>query len=602
MSSVSSLQWFAAHELRLAWRDWSWLFGKTHRWRNAGIAALLFGLTIGLHGLAYHILNAHLADGFVVSKAALLVLTGGALLALTMMLSQALEMVTRAFYTRDDLDLILSSPSPAGHLFAVRLLMLAVSNAVMSGLFIAPFINVAIALDGWHWVGGYVVVVSLGMMSTAIATAIVLCLFSVIGARRTRLVAQVTAAIVSASFLIGIQAVAIVWFGNVSRFSVLSSDWLRSVTPEAGSTAWLIGHAINGELSAVTLFLAIAVGSLSFAAYFGSQRFCGHVLSAANIGETKQAASAGMRPVQVRSVRVSLMLKEWRLLARDPWLVSQTLMQLFYLVPPGLMLWVSFGENNPMAAIIGPVVVMAVSQLAGGLAWLAISGEDAPDLMATAPVSKSARVAAKLCAAWSIVGLVAVPFLIAMVWLSVWGAAATAFGTLLGTSSAIVIQMMFHVQAKRSLFRRRQAASKAATLCEAFAAILCAAIAGVLATDYYALAVIPGTFLAMVMVTAWLLRPEGVAQDGCFIQKRLMLSMLKISTRRECAVVMGTLEAVLDGTANAQVVRFFVLFSNVGRRLVRAIKKLQTKVHFWQNAYGSETRDREFGSILSFTL
>ncbi len=509
MNSVASLQWFAAHELRLAWRDWSWLFGKAHRWRNTGIAAVLLGLTVGLHGLAYHILNAHLVGGFVVSKAALLVLTGGALLALTMMLSQALEMVTRAFYTRDDLDLILSSPSPAGHLFAVRLIMLAASNAAMSGLFLAPFINVAIALDGWHWIGGYAVVLSLGMISTALATAIVLCLFSVIAARRTRLVAQVTAAIVSASFLIGIQAVAIVGFGNVSRLSVLSSDWLRSLAPDAGSTAWVVGHAVTGELSAVCLLVAFAVVSLGLAACFGSQRFRGHVLTAANIGQPKQALNSGLRPVQTRSVRASLMIKEWRLLARDPWLVSQTLMQVFYLVPPGLMLWVSFGENNPMAAIIGPVVVMAISQLAGGLAWLAISGEDAPDLMATAPVSNHSRVTAKLCAVLLLVGLVAMPFLIGLAFLSIWGAAAALLGTLLGTSCAIVIQMMFHVQAKRSLFRRRQAASKAATLCEAFAAILCAAIAGVLATDLYALAVIPGVFLCLVMTTAWLLRPKA---------------------------------------------------------------------------------------------
>jgi ABC-2 type transport system permease protein len=29
---------------------------------------------------------------------------------------------------------------------------------------------------------------------------------------------------------------------------------------------------------------------------------------------------------------------------------------------------------------------MAAGQLAGGLAWLSISGEDAPDLVATAPI------------------------------------------------------------------------------------------------------------------------------------------------------------------------------------------------------------------------
>ncbi|WP_204307097.1 hypothetical protein, partial [Klebsiella aerogenes] len=68
-----------------------------------------------------------------------------------------------------------------------------------------------------------------------------------------------------------------------------------------------------------------------------------------------------------------------------PWLMSQTLMQMLYLLPPALLLWQSFGEGGNPAPLIVPVLVMAAGQLAGGLAWLAISGEDAPDLVATAP-------------------------------------------------------------------------------------------------------------------------------------------------------------------------------------------------------------------------
>ena len=43
-----------------------------------------------------------------------------------------------------------------------------------------------------------------------------------------------------------------------------------------------------------------------------------------------------------------------------------------------------------------PVLVMAAGQLAGGLAWLAISGEDAPDLVATAPILPRHVVRAKV--------------------------------------------------------------------------------------------------------------------------------------------------------------------------------------------------------------
>ena len=100
-------------------------------------------------------------------------------------------------------------------------------------------------------------------------------------------------------------------------------------------------------------------------------------------GRRSVAASAAPRPSR------TLRQKEWTLLLRDPWLVSQTLMQLLYLLPPALLLWRSYGEGTGALVVLVPVLVMAAGQLAGGLAWLAISGEDAPDLVATAPVPRA---------------------------------------------------------------------------------------------------------------------------------------------------------------------------------------------------------------------
>jgi hypothetical protein len=53
----------------------------------------------------------------------------------------------------------------------------------------------------------------------------------------------------------------------------------------------------------------------------------------------KDAASVAFRnstPAQ------ALRRKEWTLLLRDPWLMSQTLMQLLYLLPAGFLLWRNF--------------------------------------------------------------------------------------------------------------------------------------------------------------------------------------------------------------------------------------------------------------------
>ncbi len=89
-------------------------------------------------------------------------------------------------------------------------------------------------------------------------------------------------------------------------------------------------------------------------------------------------------------------------------------MQLLYLLPPALMLWRAFGSHNDDLVLLVPVLVMGAGQLAGGLAWLAISGEDAPDLVATAPIPARWIVRAKIEAVTGSVALVFAPFIIAM--------------------------------------------------------------------------------------------------------------------------------------------------------------------------------------------
>ena len=89
-------------------------------------------------------------------------------------------------------------------------------------------------------------------------------------------------------------------------------------------------------------------------------------------------------------------------------------MQLLYLLPPALLLWRAFGSHSGDLVLLVPVLVMAAGQLAGGLAWLAISGEDAPDLVATAPIPPRWIVRAKIEAVIGSVALVFAPFVVAL--------------------------------------------------------------------------------------------------------------------------------------------------------------------------------------------
>src|SRR5664279_2407617 len=75
-------------------------------------------------------------------KAVLVVVTGCLLLSFSLLLSQAMESVTRAFYTRSDLDLILASPVSSRKVFSIRIGRIGASVALIAMLLAAPFINV----------------------------------------------------------------------------------------------------------------------------------------------------------------------------------------------------------------------------------------------------------------------------------------------------------------------------------------------------------------------------------------------------------------------------------------------------------------------------
>jgi ABC-2 type transport system permease protein len=160
MSRPGTVGWFAWHEARLAWRDWLSLMTGGHR-RHAGTVVLgLLSFALFMHGLAYLMLShgAGLSDP--ADPHVLLVVTGTLVLTFSLMLSQAIESVTRAFYARGDLELILTSPASASRLFAVRIAAMVVTNLAMALVLGAPFIDVLAWLAGsahtssrspWRW-------------------------------------------------------------------------------------------------------------------------------------------------------------------------------------------------------------------------------------------------------------------------------------------------------------------------------------------------------------------------------------------------------------------------------------------------------------------
>jgi ABC-2 type transport system permease protein len=505
MSPATALSWFARHELRLAWREWlAMMTGRRTRKGAAVIGLIVFAAL--LHVPAWAVIGRFADLRLPLDKSSLIVISATIVLAWALMLSQAIESVTRVFYARADLDLIMSSPARLANLFSVRIASIALAITAMALLFSTPFIDVLVIGGGARWLAAFGVVVAMGLSASAIAIAITILLFRLIGPKRTRLIAQILAAIIGAGFIIALQIAAIMSYGTLSRFAVLTSDAAAAHAPDVESLLWWPARATMGDSEALLLLLALGLTLLGGVMALFSNRFADTAIDAAAYGASSRP-TVRARPFRSRSRPQALRRKEFLLLGRDPWLISQTLMQLLYLVPPALLLWRSFSDSSAALVLITPVIVMAAGQLAGGLAWLTISGEDAADLVATAPLSTSRIIRAKIDVVLIAIGVIFAPLVAALAFLSPLQAAVTAGAIGISAASATAIQLWFRVQARRSQFRRRQTSSRLATFAEAFSSIGWAATAALLLAIPIA-GIISGLITASLVAVTWKFSPR----------------------------------------------------------------------------------------------
>ena len=503
MSRAGTVAWVLRHEVRLAWRE---LISMLTAGRRRRMRTVLLGFAVFLlfmHGFAYQMVGTYDFPTGDPDKRLLVGLTGTLALAWSLMLSQATEAVTRAFYARADLDLILSSPFTAWRLFAVRIGAMTLTIMMMSLALTGPFINALAWRGGPHWLGAYVVVAVLAAMAVSVSIVLAAALFRSIGPKRTRLVAQIIAAVIGAAFIIGLQLAAILTYGTISRFAFLQSDLVMDVAPGTGSALWWPARAALGELPSLIAVVGLAALVFGATVWLYAPRFAGFVLAATGVSQAVKRRNGNAARFRNRSPAETLRRKELMLLRRDPWLVSQTLMQLLYLLPAAFFLWRNFSHRNGASTLIVPVLIMAAGQLGGALAWLAVSGEDAPDLIATAPVLAARALRAKTEAVMTGIALVFAPFIAALAVVAPWSALVAAVGIAIAAASTTWIQIWFRTQAKRAYFRWRQTSSRIATFAEALSSCCWAATGAMAATrswfalaiGLFALAIVGGTRL-----------------------------------------------------------------------------------------------------------
>ena len=116
--------------------------------------------------------------------------------------------------------------------------------------------------DGMRWLSAYGVILAMGAISTALSVGITMLLFRLVGPRQTRFISQIVAAIIGAGFVIGVQAAAILYYGDFSRFALFQSQAIVDAAPGIDSPFWLPAKAAMGDINALLVMLA-ATGVLA---------------------------------------------------------------------------------------------------------------------------------------------------------------------------------------------------------------------------------------------------------------------------------------------------------------------------------------------------
>jgi ABC-2 type transport system permease protein len=454
----SSAGWLLAHEMRLAWRGY-----------RAGRAGKGIGPLIGLIilfafaciGGVFLALGVHGHEVPIVPLAVVIADLACAVV-LTLMLSQTLGASAEALYERGDLDLLFSSPIAPSKVLLVRALGVATGVATIFMIFAAPILLPSILYGHPGWLGVFGVLIALALIATALGLFLAMALFALIGPRRTRTVAQVLAALVGAAFFLASQA--------RNLMGKQASETLYAQIAE---------EATSGRLApppAASLPLRAMVGEplplLGMLAAAASEK------RSAGLAKPVRAFAAGVFRATVR--------KELRLIGRDATLLSQVLLRVLYLIPVSLMLVrsASHGQTGALAGGAGIVAFLA-GQVAGSLAWITLSAEDTPDLLAVSPAATSTLRRAKLAAALIPVAVLLALPIAALTWFQPLTGLITALGATLSAVSCGLINVWHQKPGKRADFRRRRGASWFSTLAEIFIGMLIAGATGLTVAGLY---------------------------------------------------------------------------------------------------------------------
>jgi ABC-2 type transport system permease protein len=467
--SLAAFPRFVLHDLRLSARSLASMFGSLSLPRLAALIALLF---VALHIAAYPVAGwlIGIEDGPDGVMRITAILASGAALVFPWIVGQSIADFTRTLFGRSDLELILASPVDAHALLAARALSISVGAVASVGLMLAPLADVAALRGHPHWLALYPALLAAGLAGTGFAIILAMGLFLSAGPRRARLICQIAATAVGTSAVLGAQVVAMLPEGM--RTTILAT--LAPPVNAAGAAhglLWAPVRAAAGDPQAMLIWTAFGVVVFALACVLFGERFARAAIATAGAPAYAGAAARGASRFGA-SASTALRIKERRVVWRDPWLMSQLLLQAAYTTPLAVILWRNGGPTGTVGVAFTPALVVIAAQLAGALSWIALSAEDAPDFLTTAPLPRAVIERAKIAAIGQPIALILALPLAALAFASPWaGLCALLFGAG-AIASAALVNLWRQAPSRRGLVLRRHSQSKLVGMMEHLVSIL----------------------------------------------------------------------------------------------------------------------------------
>lgn len=440
--------WLMVNEVRLATRA-----ARQRRGGNTIWAILIAVYTAAGFWLASNLVGVPIPP----APLALNLVLAVCVLAMSFMTTQAMLRSQDTLYLAGDLDLLLTAPLPPRRVLLAKLCGIAANIIFVFAAFTLP-VAIPVALLGHPGLFGIpLLLLALAMVSACLGLAITLAVVRVASPRTARTIAQIVGAILGAAVFLGSQFLS-AGPGRESAGRALL-NWLMEHNYGGEGLGALPGRAALGDMPAMVAVLGGAM--LVFAgagAMLGRVFLTSYQNAPTRLTRNRGKAKGGIAGHFRGSLFATMFAKEARLLRRDPQIAFTIVLRLIYLVPIALPAF-THGGGPPLLPALAFAGVLIAGQLAGSLAWLTVSAEDSPDLIAVAPVEKQAAERAKLAAAL----LIAAPFALvlplaialvnlraALIVLTMTGACALAAG---------LVELKFQRPAPRKRFGNRRQGS-----------------------------------------------------------------------------------------------------------------------------------------------